>query len=134
MKRIAVSFVLLVSCLLLAAASSGCLALAAAGAAGTGVAYARGDLAATVAASPEQTMQAARSALNDLGIPITSYQASDLDGEILARTARDDRVKITAKVQGPNATKLSIRIGTFGDRQRSLAIYDAMKPYLPETD
>jgi hypothetical protein len=110
--------------------SGGCLAVAAAGAAGAGVAYMMGDLKATVDASPTQVVRAAEGALDEMGITVVSSSGDDLEGTVTARTARDRRVRIDVKRETPTTSGVSIRIGTFGDEALSREIYDQLRQRL----
>lgn len=94
---------------------TGCLAVAAAGAAGTGVAYARGDLEVTVDATPQQVVAAADRAFAELNLAPVSSAASSLDGTAIARTADDEKITVKVKTLTKETSKLSVRVGTFGD-------------------
>jgi hypothetical protein len=124
------SIALVVALGLFTMTSAGCLAVAAAGAAGAGVAYMMGDLKGTVDASPTQAVQAAEGALQDMGITVLTSNADDLEGTITARTARDRRVRIDVKRETASTSNVSIRIGTFGDEALSREIYDRLRQRL----
>jgi len=112
---------------------SGCTLLvvgAAAGAGAAGVAYARGDLEATLPNIPEEIEQASQKAFHELKIKQISSDSSALDARIVGRTATDKKITIKAKTVDSNLTKISIRVGTFGDEQLSRRIYDTIKKYL----
>ena len=64
-----------------------------------------------------------QAAFHDAGITVISSNASDLDGQIIGRTAADKKVKITVKQQSEHVSKLSIRVGTFGDKALSQMIH-----------
>jgi hypothetical protein len=53
-----------------------------------------------------------------------------LSATIVARDAADKRVTIRLKVRTELTTKLSIRIGTFGDQTKSQMIYNRIKENL----
>jgi len=111
-------------------ASSGCFILLAGGAAGTGVAYAGGDLEALLKADPPAVAEAAEGAFKALEIAKVSAKSTGLDAEIIGRTAQDTRimVKVVRKTEG--VSEISIRVGTFGDKKLSLAVYDEIKKRL----
>lgn len=108
---------------------SGCI-LAAVGAGAGGVFYAKGDLESTLAASPAQIAAAADKAFTELKIAKTSSVSSELDAEIVGRTATDKKVTITSKTTGDKLSSISIRVGTFGDEDLSQAIFEKIKKNL----
>jgi hypothetical protein len=112
---------------------AGCTAVAigAAGAAGgTGVAYMMGDLEATMDASTQVVAAASKRALEELEIRVISAESSKLDAMVVGRTATDRRVRITTEREGEGISKVSIRVGTFGDEEMSRQILDALKKQL----
>ncbi len=111
-------------------ALSGCLAVAAAAGAAGGVAYAMGDLEAVVEANPPDVVEATERAFNDLKRVKVSAESSSLDGEVIARTAADKKVTVKVRKQTEKVSKLSIRVGTFGDEAFSRMIYDKIKEHL----
>jgi hypothetical protein len=106
----------------LLALGSGCAAAAIAAGAGAGIAgtmYVRGDLETELDAAPPEVAQAAESALKDLELPILSAQASELDGLVVATTAQGEKIHIDLESLADERTRVSIRVGTFGDRDVS---------------
>jgi len=109
---------------------SGCL-LAAAGAAGAvGVAYAKGDLTATLEANPQQVVDATNEAFEQMDIVQVGSNATAVDGQVTGRTAGDDRIVVNVKSEGASASRISIRVGTFGDETLSRQILDKIKANL----
>ncbi len=111
-------------------AATGCVAVAAAAGAGAGVAYVQDELRATVDASPEEVVEAARRALDDMDIAVLSHEFSDVDGQINARTARDRRVAIRVNRETDTTSRIGIRVGLYGNRDISQRIYDGIKEQL----
>jgi hypothetical protein len=124
-------------CLLLVLAglmvsSAGCLAVAAgAGAAGT-VAYLRGDLEAEEPYKLDVVYAATREATKKLELSVLEgkTQKDALSAIIVARDAADKRVTIRLKAQTEQTTKISIRVGTFGDQTKSHMIYNRIRENL----
>lgn len=103
--------------------SQGCVVAAVGiGAAGT-IAYVRGDLEAVESHSLDKVYEAAVKALDELELNVISKSKDALTATINARDAQDKKVKITLKKTAEQATKISIRIGTFGDETKSRLIY-----------
>jgi hypothetical protein len=118
-KRILLIFLLIG----IAISSQGCVVAAVGlGAAGT-VAYIRGDLEAVESEDLDTVYQAAVKALEELEIGIISKSKDALTATINARDAQDKKINITLKRTAEQTTKISIRIGTFGDETKSRLIY-----------
>jgi len=108
----------------------GCfLALAGAGGAGT-YAFVKGDLETMEKESVADLYNAALAALEELQIPVISKSQDALVAQIEGRNAEDKKVTIKIEVAENELSKMSIRIGTFGDQQQSQAIYDKIKALL----
>ena len=99
------------------------LAVGAGAAAGAGtVAYLRGELQTTYAASLDRTWEAALDALKELNYRIISSQKEGPEGEIEAKRVGEDTVKVHLMISGPGTTLVKIRVGIFGDEVVSQAI------------
>jgi hypothetical protein len=102
---------------------SGCLAAAVGvGAVGT-VAYVKGDLEAVEAKNIDAVYAATRRAVKPLGIAVTKDFKEALSAEIVGRDTDDRNTTIRLKALSDNTTKLSIRVGIFGNKVRSSLIY-----------
>jgi hypothetical protein len=110
-----------------ALANGGCLAAAvgAVGAAGVGYAYYQGEDHRDFYAGPEETRAAVRSALAALKIPVVNEERGAASNSLEALTAEGDRVQVSldrVPDQPPGEsprTRLSVRVGTFGDHSLS---------------
>lgn len=105
--------------------SAGCfvVAVGAAGAAGAGtVAYVRGELDTGISMSLEQAVSATNRALDQLELIRISEKKDAFSAVIIARTAEDKKVEIHLTKQGEELTTVQIRIGVFGNEERSRAI------------
>jgi hypothetical protein len=103
----------------------GCLLLAAGAGVGAGaatVAYVKGELKTTYAASLNRTWDATLSALKDLRIDVYSSKKDATEGSIEATKADGTKVKIVLEPAGPDTTSVRIRVGTFGDEESSRVI------------
>lgn len=111
----------------------GCVAAAvgigAAGAAGT-IAYVRGDLEAIEPEDLDVVYEAAVVAAKNLELRVISKTKDALTATIYARDAEDKKVSIKLKRTTEHTTKLSIRIGTFGNETKSRLIYQKIHDYL----
>ncbi len=105
------------------ASMSGCLAAAVgAGAVGT-VAYIKGDLEAVEAKNIDAVYAATKKALKQLGLSVTRESRDALSGIITARDAQDKKVTIKLNTTTEGATKISVRVGLFGNETMSNLIY-----------
>ena len=103
----------------------GCLLLAVGAGAGAGaatVAYIKGELRTTYAASLDRTWEATLSALKDLQINVRSTKKDATEGNIEATKADGTNVKIDLEPAGPSTTSVRIRVGLFGDEEASMVI------------
>lgn len=122
--------VLLASTLLgVAAFSSGCVAVVAAGAAGGAVAWVRGAVVTTLDGDLDRVYRASQQALGDLQFAKITDRKSGIDAELTSRTALDKKVVIALERVGA-ATKVTIRVDLLGDQQLSLTILDRIKSRL----
>ena len=109
---------------------SGCVAVVAAGAAGTGVAWYKGRLEANVNADIDDTFKASQKALTQLEFAKIKDHKSAVDAELVARTALDKRVEIQLTRVTSGTTKIEIRVGVFGDESLSMLILEKIKAAL----
>jgi len=124
MKKIFLMLLLLA----LTMAIAGCEAVMEVGA-GT-VAYVRGDFEAIKKESVEQLYDATLKALESLKIPVFSKGQDALTAKIEGRTVEDKKIVIKIEAQENDLSKLSIRIGTFGDQTQSGLIYKKINEFL----
>jgi hypothetical protein len=102
---------------------SGCLAAAVgAGAVGT-VAYIKGDIEAVENKGIDDVYTATKKTMKKLGLSVTQDQKDAISAEIIARDAEDKKITIKLSSTGYGSTKLSIRVGLFGDETKSTRIY-----------
>jgi hypothetical protein len=105
------------------ASMSGCLAAAVgAGAVGT-VAYIKGDLEAVEAKNIDAVYAATKKALKQLRLSVTRESKDAISGIITARDAQDKKVTIKLNSTAEGATKISVRVGLFGNETKSNLIY-----------
>ncbi len=122
MKKM-IGIILLLFCISLML--QGCLLLAVGAGAGAGaatVAYVKGELRTTYAASLNRTWEATLSALKDLQINVRSTKKDATEGNIEATKADGTNVKINLEPAGPDTTSVRIRVGMFGDEEASKVI------------
>jgi hypothetical protein len=102
---------------------SGCIAAAiGAGAIGT-VAYIKGDLEAVESKNIDAVYAATKKAVKPLGIIVTKDFREPLSAEIVGRDADDRKTTIQLKALSVDTTKITIRVGLFGNETRSSFIY-----------
>jgi hypothetical protein len=110
--------------------SSGCFAVAVAGAAGATVAYVRGTLETNLDHPVGALADAAQKAVEKMKFVVVSNRADVLSGEVIARTADDTKVSIKLKKMTDQTTHVSIRVGVFGDQAVSMQLLDDIKQHL----
>ena len=110
--------------------TQGCVVAAVgAGAVGT-VAYIKGDLEAVEDADIDRVYAAAESAADEMGLSIISKKKDQLSANIIARDAEDKKIDISMTAKSEGTTKISIRVGIFGNETKSRLIYDKIKQHL----
>ncbi len=109
---------------------TGCVAVVAAGAAGTGVAWYSGRLEANLDQNIEAVFVASQKALTQLEFANISNKKSSVDAQLVSRTALDKKVEITLQKVTDRSTKVMIRVGVFGDETLSMSILDKIKAAL----
>jgi hypothetical protein len=112
-----------------ALAAEGCIIAAVGAGAGT-IAYMKGDLEAVETKNIDQVFDASIKALEQLDMKITEQRKDGLSARISARDSGDRKVAIKLSATAEGATKLSIRIGTFGSETRSRLIHEQIKQNL----
>lgn len=115
---------------LVAAGLTGCVAVVAAGAAGTGVAWYSGRLEANLDHDLDTVFAASQKALTRLEFANISHKTSRVDARLVSRTALDKKVEITLQKVTDRSTKVMIRVGVFGDETLSMSILDKIKAAL----
>jgi hypothetical protein len=118
--------------------NGGCLAVAAGAAAGgavAGYAYYKGSVPREYPALLDQTWLAAQTALADLNMPVVGAEHKEGRGLLEAR-AGGDRVEVALEAVpspepgGGPLTRVSVRVGVFGDRSLSERLLDQIQARL----
>ena len=109
---------------------SGCAVILAGGAGAGTVAYIKGELQTNLEASLEKSIEATRSAVENLKFIKISEKVDKLTGEIIARTSQDKKITIKLNKVTENTTKISIRVGMFGDQSLSHSLLEEIKKEL----
>jgi len=109
---------------------SGCLVLAVGAAGAGGAFYLTGDLKANLDATPKQIIAATKQAFQEMDFTTISASASEVDGKAVARTSADKKVTVIVKFETVKVSKLSIRVGTFGEESLSRMVLEKIKKNL----
>jgi hypothetical protein len=97
----------------------------AAAAVGVGTyAYIKGDLKRNYEVPVDKAWEATVESLEELKLTTVSKQHDAFGGVIKGKMADGKGFEINLKRLGETSTEIGIRIGTFGDRQKSEAIHD----------
>ena len=112
-------------------ALTACVAvIGAAGAGGAlGYRYIKGELKISYNRSFDSVWTALNRSLEDLKVKVLRRESDGAEGLIIGRTGLGKKVRIHVKYNG-RITKVSIRVGTLGDMDYSLAIKYRMESYL----
>lgn len=118
-----------VACVALLTVGGCVVAAVGVGAAGT-VAYVKGDLELVEPTGLDQVYSATERAVDDLGLFVLSKKKDELAASIIARDADDKKIYIRLSATAQGTTKLSIRVGTFGNETKARLVYDKIKENL----
>ena len=106
---------------------SGCVVAAVgAGVVGT-VAYVTGDLEAVEARKLDEVHDATLEAMKALDLHVTKQTKDALSAVIVARDAQDKKITVKLNATGSEVTELSIRVGAFGNEEKSRLIYKEIR-------
>ncbi|MDH7600187.1 MAG: DUF3568 family protein [Sedimentisphaerales bacterium] len=103
--------------------AGGCVIVAAGAATAATVAYIQGALEVEEPHPLEKVYAATKKALGDLRMMVTKDTKDMFKAEIEARDVEDKKAEITLVAKNEGITKITIRVGLFGDEVRSRRIY-----------
>jgi hypothetical protein len=108
---------------------SGCVAAVAAGVAGGagGYRWVNGKLTFTTPHGISECRNATLSAFKELDLVVVSQAGDRLAGRIKGRTAMGDPVRVDLEPQASNITKIDIRVGFWGTKEKEKRIADAIQ-------
>jgi hypothetical protein len=107
----------------------GCIVVAAGAGAGT-VAYVTGSLEAVESKNVDVVYKATEKAAGELGLVTTEKTKDALSAKIIARDAQDKKIAINLKALAEESTKVSVRVGFWGDEVKSRLIYKKIQDNL----
>ncbi len=119
--------------LLAMAASSGCVAVAVVGgaAAGAGVVYwVEGALRTSLGHPIREVHDATVAVLRNNGVGIVADKTEAFNGEIESALRGGSNVRVNLKAVSPTVTEVTIRVGTFGDREQSDILLSDIEAHL----
>lgn len=85
-----------------------------------------------LSAAPDQVVDAVKQALGDLKINVAGASATKLDGEVNARTAQGDDITIKVNSEGEGVSRMTVKVGTLGDKTISQSIIDNTQKHMPK--
>lgn len=83
-----------------------------------------------LSAAPDKVVEAVKLALGDLKITVSGASATKLDGEVSARTAQGDDITIKVKSEGESVSRMTVKVGTLGDKVVSQSIIDNTQKHM----
>jgi len=95
-----------------------------------GVTNELGTIQATFGAAPPAVTDATATTLRNMDLTVDRKDATDIDGIVVARTAQDREVTVKINRAGDQMSRVSMRIGLFGDEQASIAVLDRIRRQL----
>jgi hypothetical protein len=110
--------------------TTGCIAVAAAGAGAGTVAYIRGELEGSLNASVDAADRAANRAAEQLRFAKINEGSDALSRIITLRTAEDKKIEVRLTHTSDTITRVRIRVGLFGDEPLSRLVLEKIQANL----
>ena len=95
-----------------------------------GTTFTFGGLEGMMAGTPAHIVEVAEAVLRQKDLHILSSLSSGVDGKVVARTALEKKLQVEVVRQDDETCKVSIRVGTFGDKDLSREIFASIKAKL----
>ncbi len=95
-----------------------------------GVTYVGGSYRQLFAATPGEVIEAAKDVVTEMKLILISSETTDVGGMLVARTAQDRKVVITAEAQSDDVSRVSVLVGTWGDEETSMTILEKIRENL----
>jgi Protein of unknown function (DUF3568) len=92
-----------------------------------GASYFLGKLEGPLEADVERAFAVAKKVVEDMGLHVDSSGVTEIDGEIVAYTARETKVHLELDAVTDTTCEVSIRVGSLGDEDLSLKIYERIR-------
>lgn len=109
----------------------GCVAAAVGAAAGAGaVVYVKGTLEETMSYPTPVVYDAVRAALRDLKVPVLEDKHDSLNAELKGKFADNTTLWVWIDSVSSAASTLKVRVGTFGEENRSRQVLDMVHQHL----
>jgi hypothetical protein len=89
-----------------------------------------GAYSSSLPAGLEKTVKAANAAVTQSAYVKVNEDKQLTTDDIVTRDSSDKRIEILLEAAGDGVTKVSIRVGTFGDQDLSIAIFNKIKANL----
>ncbi|UCC22304.1 MAG: DUF3568 family protein [Planctomycetota bacterium] len=113
----------------MAALVQGCVVAAVGAGAGTAV-YVMGEFKAYEARDLTTVYMATQKAMEQLQLNVTAKTKDAMSATTVGRDSADTKITVKLSAAPEQTTKISIRVGTFGDETKSRLIYDQIKKNL----
>lgn len=124
LRRRAILSLVLILCLF----ASGCAAIiVGAAAGGATLGYYKGWLVDQVSADVPTTFEASKAGLRELNLPIRKARYDQIKAKISSELPDGKNVTVKLKLTEGGTTQISIRVGTFGDKDASHRILKAIR-------
>jgi uncharacterized protein DUF3568 len=98
--------------------------------AGAGIAYVRGASVMMLEGTPQSLGPSAEQSLSENGVSVISSKLNGNGAEIVGRTQTDCKVTVCIEGRGCNLSKVTVRVGTWGNRYSQNRILSSMSQNL----
>jgi hypothetical protein len=89
-----------------------------------------GTLVATMDRGINQVFEAVQEAVQQLGLTTIMAEQDGVGAEVLARDAQGQNITIKLEAVSPDRTSLTMRVGIFGDTNKSRVIFRRIQEHL----
>lgn len=93
-----------------------------------------GTIHAQVPGQPVTVVKATQAALKDMNLILISGNSSQLSGRVIARTSEDKPITVNVQSTNNKVSKLSIKVGGYGDERMGLAILHGIQEQLSKIE
>ncbi|MDA8325436.1 MAG: DUF3568 family protein [Nitrospiraceae bacterium] len=125
------AYLMLISGLCALTVLAACAAVVAGGALGAGsVVYVNGELSQKLNKPVSKVYDATIAALNDFKLPVLENTHDKLSARLKSRLSSGEEVSIKIDSVTSSSSKIGIRVGTIGDKDKSRTILDRIDEHL----
>ncbi len=98
------------------------------------ISYLHGDQHAKVGATPPRVVDATIAAGDELNLKLDTHEADGLIGRVVLHTVDGTKVEVSVKGEDNDKSEVTVRVGTFGDKELQERVLEKIKAHLLASD